>query len=64
MRDAGIAGDYAIDGAIGAMFYLEPIETQDLDVFVVLPRSPGGALLTLGPIFEYLLACGYPTSRE
>ena len=64
MRDAGITGDHVIDGVIGAMFYLEPIEAQDLDVFVVLPRSPGGALLALGPIYEYLLARGYPTSRE
>ncbi len=64
MRDAGIIGSYAIGGAIGAIFYLEPIETHDLDVFVVLPRSAGGALLTLGPIYEYLLARGYPTSRE
>ena len=33
MRDAGIIGNYAIGGAIGAIFYLEPIETHDLDVF-------------------------------
>ena len=64
MRAAGVISDYAIGGAVGAIFYLEPIDTGDVDVFVALPRSPGGALLTLGPIYEYLLARGYPTSRE
>lgn len=64
MRDAGVISDYAIGGAIGALFYLEPIETQDLDVFVALPRSPEGTLLTLGPIYEHLLARGFQTRAE
>ena len=59
MEAAGVIGRYAIGGAIGAIFWIEPFTTKDVDVFVALPASPGGTLLTLGPIYEYLLARGY-----
>ena len=43
----GIILDYVIGGAMGATFYLEPISTMDLDVFVLFaddtdlaPRQP------------------------
>jgi hypothetical protein len=38
---------------------LEPITTRYVDVFVMLPTAPGGSLLALGPIYEYLLGRGY-----
>jgi hypothetical protein len=47
---------YAI--AMGATFYVEPLLTFDLDVFVVLPQTAGG-LLTLAPLYEALRARGY-----
>ena len=59
MEADGVIGRYAIGGAIGSIFWLEPITTKDIDVFVVLPTSPGGTLLTLGPIYDYLLARGF-----
>ena len=59
MEVDGVIGRYAIGGAVGSIFWLEPITTKDLDVFVMLPTAPGGSLLTLGPIYEYLLAKGY-----
>ena len=59
MEVDGVIGRYAIGGAIGAIFWLEPFTTKDVDVFVSLPTSPGGTLLTLGPIYEYLLAKGF-----
>jgi hypothetical protein len=43
--DAGVIGEYAIGGAIGATFYIEAVNTQDLDVFVVMTPQPGGLLL-------------------
>ena len=55
----GVIGRYAIGGAVGSIFWLEPITTKDIDVFVALPTSPDGTLLTLGPIYEYLLARGF-----
>ena len=59
MEADGVIGRYAIGGAVGAIFWLEPFTTMDLDVFVVLPTSSGGTLLTLGPIYDYLLGRGY-----
>jgi len=59
MEADGVIGRYAIGGAVGSIFWLEPITTKDVDVFVMLPTTPGGLLLTLGPIYEYLMARGY-----
>lgn len=59
MEADGVVGRYAIGGAVGSIFWLEPITTKDVYVFVMLPTSPGGSLLTLGPIYEYLLSKGY-----
>jgi hypothetical protein len=59
MEAEGVIGRYAIGGAVGAIFWLEPFQTKDLDVFVCLPTAPGGSLLTLGPIYDYLLGRGY-----
>jgi hypothetical protein len=60
---AGVLSRYAIGGAIGATFYVEPVLTFDLDVFVVLPRT-GGGLLTLEPLYEALRARGYREENE
>jgi hypothetical protein len=58
LEKQGVFSRYAIGGAMAATFYTEPFLTFDLDVFVVLPRTPGG-LLTLAPIYEGLRARGY-----
>jgi hypothetical protein len=57
MQADGVIGKYAIGGAVGATFYLEPTATVDLDVFVALP-STGGGLLSLEGIYDYLKARG------
>ncbi len=54
---------YAIGGAMGATFYVEPVLTFDLDVFVVLPQTRGG-LLTLEPLYEVLRKRGYRVKDE
>ena len=54
----GVLSRYAIGGAMAATFYTEPFLTFDLDVFVVLPRTPGG-LLTLAPVYDALRTRGY-----
>jgi len=54
MQADGIIGKYAIGGAVGATFYLEPTATADVDMFVTLPTPPGSSLLSLSPIYEYL----------
>jgi len=53
-----VLGRYAIGGAMGATFYVEPLLTFDLDVFVILPQTSGG-LLTLAPLYEALRQRGY-----
>ena len=54
----GVLGRYAIGGAMGATFYVEPLLTFDLDVFVVLPQT-GDGLLTLAPLYEALRQHGF-----
>ena len=63
MQADGVIGEYAIGGAVGAMLYLEPAATLDVDVFVALPSSKGG-LLSLGPIYEYLRTRGCIEKEE
>ncbi len=59
----GIIGRYAVGGAMGAMFYTEPVSTFDLDIFVILPRLESG-LLTLGPLYEHLRSLHYDADGE
>jgi len=59
----GVIARYAIGGAVGAIFYMEPFLTYDLDVFVLLPQSTGG-LLTLSPIYEALKRKGCEEEGE
>ena len=64
VQAAGIVGNYAIGGAVGATFYLAPAATIDLDVFVTLPTARQGALVTLSPIYEFLKARGGKVQDE
>lgn len=64
MKRDGVIEDYAIGGAVGATFYLEPMATMDVDVFVLFHRSPGDILITLTPIYDYLKTKGYEARGE
>jgi len=59
----GVIERYAIGGAMGATFYVEPLLTFDLDVFVILPQS-ASSLLSLVPLYEALRARGYTEEGE
>jgi hypothetical protein len=52
MRRDGIIEHYAIDGAVGATFYIEPIATVDVDVFVSFKPIPGQITLGPQPVFR------------
>lgn len=54
MQAEAIIQHYAIGGAVGATFYLEPVATLDIDVFVAFDTSAGGLLISPEPIFRYL----------
>lgn len=69
LKKEGIIERYAIGGAVAATRYIEPIQTFDLDVFVVLPAdvfdlpSPSGLVL-ITPIYTYLTQRGYAPQGE
>ncbi len=54
MEADGVIERYAIGGAVGATFYLEPVATLDVDVFIEFRAQPGSRLVSLEPIFTYL----------
>ncbi|OHE80300.1 MAG: hypothetical protein A3G75_12170 [Verrucomicrobia bacterium RIFCSPLOWO2_12_FULL_64_8] len=64
MQADGIIEQYAIGGAVGATFYLEPIDTADVDVFVVFRSEPGQTILSPKPIFDYLTGRGCTVQGE
>ena len=45
-------------------FYLEPVATLDVDVFVLLAAGGKGSLLVLSPVYEYLLSRGHKAEGE
>ena len=56
MQTDGVIEAYAIGGAVGATFYLEPAATLDVDVFVEFHAEPGSRMVSLEPIFSRLAA--------
>jgi hypothetical protein len=62
VRD-GVIAAYAIGGAVAAIYYVEPFDTADLDIFVQFKQASSD-LDILTPIYEYLLARGYKAQGE
>jgi hypothetical protein len=57
MRDTGVIGKYAIGGAVGATFYIEPTSTYDIDIFICFGDSESpitSVSNTIGKIFDFL----------
>ena len=52
MKEKKIIQEYGIGGATALIYYFEPIQTQDIDVFVVIDSS--SLLASLRPIYEFL----------
>jgi hypothetical protein len=63
MKEDGVIENYAIGGAIAAIFYIEPFATEDLDIFVAI-QAEGLALDILDPIYRYLEKHGYKPQNE
>ena len=65
MVKKGIIEDYAIGGAIAALFYIEPFETSDLDIVVFLPKAQmSKPVVSLTAIYGYLNGLGYKEEKE
>ncbi|MDP2936061.1 MAG: hypothetical protein Q8O86_06170 [Dehalococcoidia bacterium] len=58
MEADGVVDRYGIGGAVGATFYLEPVATLDVDIFVTFRQQPGQVIVSPRPIFDYLTARG------
>lgn len=63
LEESGRFDRYAIGGAMAATFYMEPILTYDLDVFIAGVRT-AGPIITLSPIYEFLRGRGYAEEHE
>jgi hypothetical protein len=64
MQADGVIGKYAIGGAIGAAFYLEPTSSLDIDIFISFEGMSGNPLAPLQGIYDYLREHGGETRRE
>lgn len=64
MQTDGVITRYAIGGAVGATFYLEPAATLNLDTFVELPGESSGPLVSLPPIYKHLKMRGGKVKDE
>ncbi len=58
MHADGVIERYAIGGAVGATFHIEPVSTLDVDIFVTFRHEPGSLLVSPQPIFDFLAARG------
>jgi len=59
----GVIEAYAIGGAVGASFYIDALQTEDIDAFIFFPEPPSGLFL-ITPIYEALSAQGGVIERE
>ncbi len=60
----GVIGGYAIGGAIGASFYIEATNTEDIEAFVFLAPAKGSSLISLAPIYDALKKIGGVIEKE
>src|SRR5207244_10212485 len=64
MQADGIIDRYAIGEAVGATFYLEPVSTLDVDVFIAFKPQQENIIVSPGPIFDYLKGFGCKMEGE
>jgi|SRR5580765_804568 len=66
MEADGIIEKYAIGGGIAAVYYIEPYQTDDLDIFIPVSAVTVGevGLLSLESIYSYLAKLGYKAVKE
>src|ERR1700739_1751125 len=59
---AGVIGDWALGGALAAIYYVEPFTTYDADIFFI-PREKGPSA-GIPAIYEHLQAQGWQVEGE
>ena len=58
MESEGLIRRYAIGGGMAVMFYAEPVLTQDIDIFVLLPPTEE-PIIILTPLYDFFQQRGY-----
>jgi hypothetical protein len=64
MQADSVIERYAVGGAVGATFYLEPVATLDVDIFVSFKPEAGGVIVSPRRIYDYLTARGGTVQGE
>ena len=64
MQADGVIEKFAIGGGIAAIYYLEPYQTDDVDVFFLPVLVTESGLVSLEPIYSYLAKLGYYPTKE
>lgn len=59
LEKAGFWDRYAIGGAVAALFYVEPFQTEDLDILILLQHEAAASLAPLSRIYAELRKQGY-----
>ncbi|MBN2620153.1 hypothetical protein JXB22_03600 [candidate division WOR-3 bacterium] len=49
---------------MAAIYYIEPVLTYDLDIFVILPETPDKKIIDLRDLFDVLTKKGYTWQKE
>ena len=63
MVKLGLISGYALGGATALIYYFEPFQTQDIDIFVLLKQKEND-LINLSPIYSFLSSKGVESNGE
>lgn len=63
LKAAGLFREYAVGGGMAVLFYAEPVNTYDVDVFVFLPPQEG-LLISMTPLYDALRGRGFGFEAE
>jgi len=63
MAKLGLISGYSLGGDTALIYYFEPFQTQDVDVFVLLKQGEG-SLINLSPIYSFLSDRGVDANGE
>ncbi|OFW99409.1 MAG: hypothetical protein A3D94_16715 [Alphaproteobacteria bacterium RIFCSPHIGHO2_12_FULL_66_14] len=66
MVEDGVIRRYAVAGAVGALYYLEPVATSDVDILISIDEldPPASGFMVLKPVTDYLAKAGYTEYRD
>jgi len=64
MQADGVIEKFAIGGGIAAIYYLQPYQTDDIDVFISPVVIGPSGLVSLEPVYGYLEKLGYLPVKE